>query len=216
MRKVLLITLCLSILSIPAICSATPPSPGPYFSGFLGVVFPSDVDSTGFNLQDRVEFDPGFGMGGTAGFDFGAMRIEAELSYKEQEIKTVTDRISNDRYTGVDGSVDATAFMLNVFVDLHNPGPVTPYFGAGVGFATLHQSDTYGTSTASGEREWLYLSDEDSVAAFQLGAGVEIALNRLLSLDLGYRYFRTSEASFVENDMEFENHNASVGLRVKY
>lgn len=221
MKRLLLAILVLATLAIPTISSATPPREGPYFSGFIGMAFPSDVDSTGFDLNDRVEFDPGFNIGGTAGFDFGVMRMEAELSYKEREISRVTDRISGVRYRGVDGSLEATALMGNLFFDLHNQSPVTPYFGGGVGFATLHQSDIFGTDSGTGSRVELYQSDDDAVLAYQAGAGLEIAMNRQLSLDLGYRYFRTTRASFnsdtlFDNEMRFESHNASIGFRVKF
>lgn len=210
MKKVLLAALVLTTLSIPAISSAAPPRQGPYISGFIGATMPADTDATGF-FNDRIEFDPGLNIGGTAGMDFGSVRFEGEISYKEAEIDTIQDRDNpSDVFGGIDGGVSATAFMANVFVDLHNQGPITPYFGGGVGFAALHQDET------SDRFGIFYLEDDDVVFAYQAGAGMEIELNRQLSLDLAYRYFRTTEASFVSTDLEFESHNATVGLRFKY
>jgi opacity protein-like surface antigen len=50
---------------------------------------------------------------------------------------------------------------------------------------------------------------------------VEIALNNMLSLDLGYRYFRTAKARFDNSwdqtsSFRLDSHNASVGLRFKF
>ena len=50
---------------------------------------------------------------------------------------------------------------------------------------------------------------------------MEISLNQNLSLDLGYRYFGTSNAKFDSDfasvtEMKFESHNAMAGLRVKF
>lgn len=216
MKKTLLLFIVLAILVAPSISSAAPPRQGPYLSGFIGLTIPSDTDVTGFGLNDHVEFDPGLNIGGTAGFDFGMMRLEGELSYKQADISRVDDLVSGVVYRGIDGGIDATAFMANVFVDLHNESPITPYFGGGVGFASIHQSDTYGTSNLSGSRTLLYGSDDDSVLAYQVGGGLEVALNRQLSLDLAYRYFGTTKASFIDNELEFESHNATVGLRLKY
>lgn len=213
MKKVLLAIMVLATLAIPTISSAAPPRQGPYFSGFIGVTMPADADATGA-FNDRIEFDPGLNIGGTAGMDFGAVRIEGEISYKDGEIDTITDRSDPNnsiRYGGVEGSIDATAFMANLFLDLHNQGPITPYFGGGVGFAALHQSDTYDRLGND-----FYLSDDEVVFAYQAGGGLEIELNRQLSLDLAYRYFRTAEASFADTDLEFESHNATVGFRLKF
>src|SRR6266567_1959556 len=176
MNKKLFSFILLAALVTPAISSAAPPRMGPYFSGFAGIAIPSNTDSTAFDLNDRVEFDPGINVGGTAGFDFGYLRAEGELSYKHGEMSRVNDRVNGVIYNDIDGSIGALAMMGNLFVDLHNPGPITPYFGGGIGFAVMHQSDTFGTSTFSGARRELYRSDDDTVFAWQAGAGLEMAL----------------------------------------
>lgn len=210
MKKILLAVLAMFTLAIPAISEAAPDRPGPYISGFLGVTVPSDADTTGF-FNDTIRYDPGINVGGTMGMDFGVVRVEGEISYKEGNIDSVTDNDTGQRFTGIDGGVDATAFMGNFFVDLHGPGPITPYFGGGVGFAALNLNDTFDQTGLL-----LYAEDDEVVFAYQAGAGLEIALNRQMSLDLAYRYFRTSEASFADIDLEFESHNATAGFRFKF
>lgn len=216
MKKHLLSLLVLSLLAIPAVASATPPRPGPYVSGFVGVTVPQSVNGTsydgGLTFNDHVEFEPGLNIGGTLGYDFGGVRFEGEISYKDLQLDTITDRNTGDRFKVEEGSVDTTAFMANVFVDLHNASPITPYIGGGVGFAALHLNDVY----AFGVAEPLYFSDDQVVFAYQAGGGLDVALNRQLSLDLAYRYFGTSEASFVNSEFEVRSHNATVGLRLKF
>ena len=230
MKKSHIVLAVLVTLMIPVVSSATPIRPGPYVSGFLGVTVPQDsgVTFTQFGppatFNDRVEFDPGINIGGTGGYDFGIVRLEGELSYKRGEMTTVTDQTSNVRYVNVNGSLGALAMMFNGFFDLHNNTPVTPYFGGGIGFAALHLSDTFGTIASganAGTRQQLYFSDDDTVFAYQAGAGLEIALNRKVSLDLGYRYFGTAQADFnrnfsTETALKFESHNVAVGCRVKF
>ena len=222
MKRCLIAVAVLVTLAVPVICAADPPRPGPYVSGFIGVTVPSNSDVrtddfiNGTTFNDRVEYDPGINIGGTGGFDFGFFRIEGEMSYKHAEIKSITDQDTGTRFVHPDGSLGALAFMFNGFFDLHNETPVTPYFGGGIGFAALHQSDT--TSIDQG---LLYPEDDDAVFAWQAGAGLEIALNRRLSLDLAYRYFATSLARFDEDllsatERKFESHNGTVGLRVKF
>jgi len=208
MKKLILAIFVLVVMAVPAISSAAPPRVGPYVSGFIGMTIPADADAGFFN--EEIEFDPGLNVGGTAGMDFGAVRVEGEISYKEADVDTITDRGTGQTFRGIEGGLEATAFMVNLFVDLHSPGPITPYFGGGVGFAALHQSEIYDDFGT------FYIADDEMVFAYQAGAGLEVALNRQVSLDLGYRYFRTSEATFADTEMEFESHNATVGLRLKF
>jgi len=208
-------------LTIPALCAAAPPRPGPYVSGFVGVSVPQNADVTSYTygttpLTDRVEFDPSINIGGTGGFDFGFIRLEGELSYKHGNIATITEQ-GGTRLHNADGNLGALAMMFNAFFDLHNASPVTPYVGGGIGFAAMHLSDTF----VSEYGPPIYQEDDDSVFAYQAGAGVEIALNRMLSLDLGYRYFATTTAKFggdrdITTELKFQSHNAAVGVRVKF
>lgn len=225
MRKSILAIAAVAALMIPAICSATPPVPGPYVSVFAGVSVPEDAKATTYDyflnegFNDRVEFDTGVYAGGTAGFDFGFVRLEGELAYRYSDIKSVTDQFSGIKFQNIDGNLGAFSFMANAFVDLHNSTPITPYFGGGAGFAVLDLSDTFAGTPAP---VLLYPSGNQAVFAYQVGAGLEIALNRMFSLDVGYRYFGTDDAD-IESDnylsttkMKLESHNAMVGLRMKF
>ena len=224
MNRNLLIFTLLVTLAIPASCLAGPPRQGGYVSAFIGVSAPRDSNVTGSDFtgpagsnpsfSDNVEFDTGINVGGTAGYDFGMIRLEGELSYKQSDISAITDK-NGFQFGNPDGDLSAFAMMANVFLDLHNASPVTPYLGAGIGFATLYLSDTFVSSGL------LYPSDTDTVFAWQAGGGVEIALNRQLSLDLGYRYFATDEGRFnsdpnISANLKMESHTGAVGLRVKF
>lgn len=230
MKNRVLAIAALVVLTIPAVCSAIPARPGAYVSGFLGLSILNDTSVTTSDLlnntspiTDQVEFDPGLYIGGTGGYDFGFLRLEGELSYKHAEITTITED-TGFRFGNPDGSLGALAFMFNAFFDLHNDSPITPYFGGGIGFASLHLSNTFGTDVDNNgvaSRPLLYPSDDTTVFAYQAGAGMEIAIQRKLSLDLGYRYFGTSKGTFDKDitrnvDLKFESHNAMLGVRVKF
>lgn len=227
--KKALTTLALFIaVAIPAASQAAPMRPGPYVSGFLGLSVPKDTSITTIGtdqngsspIRDQVEFDPGINIGGTGGYDFGFVRLEGELSYKHSEINKISDGYTGEQYGNPDGSLGALAFMGNAFVDLHNASPVTPYLGGGIGFAVLHISDTYAT-IGNAPRSQFYSDDDDTVFAYQVGAGVDVAINRRFSIDIGYRYFATDKAHFSRgisdsSGVKFESHNAAVGFRVKF
>lgn len=222
MKRSLIVISAVAVLMMPVISFATPPVPGPYTSIFAGVNIPenSSVTSNDFGntFNDQVEFDAGVYTGGAAGFDFGLMRLEGELSYRYAEIKSITDTSDGFQFQNVDGNLGALNFMANAFIDLHNASPITPYFGGGVGFAVLDLSDTFAGAPS---QALLYPNGTDTVFAFQVGAGMELALNQMFSLDLGYRYFNTGKANFeddpaITTNLKLESHNAMVGLRMKF
>ena len=223
MKRLLIIFTAVVSLTIPTLSAATPPRQGPYISGFFGTCVLGDADIssydywTGDSNTDRAEFAPDINIGGTIGFDYGAVRLEGELSYKHGEITTITDQISGQRFHNASGNLGALAMMFNTFFDLHNSSPVTPYVGGGVGFAALHLSDTYVAEFGPP----IYEEGDASVFAYQIGTGFEIALKQRLSLDFGYRYFATTKANFdpnpdISSELKFKSHNFAVGLRALF
>ena len=227
-RSLVTISALIGMAAIPAVSFAAPEQRGGYMSVFLGASAPQDTSATisEFNpistRETRVQFDPGINIGGSAGYDFGFLRLEGEMAYKNGEMTRVTDQTSGTRYVNVDGHLGAFTMMMNGFLDLHNESPVTPYLGGGMGFAVLNLSTTRGVDANLGAlNNHIFSDDQDTVFAYQAGAGVEVALNRRLSVDLGYRYFGTSNASFRKDwpnstDLKLQSHNAQVGLRVKF
>ena len=227
MKKALLTITALAILSLPAMAGAAQGRPGGYASVFLGASLLDDTDVTTdeyfgplITFNDRIESEPGVYTGGTAGYDFGLIRLEGELSYRWNEMDSIKDRDTGFKYGGVDGDIGVFAVMANAFFDLHNDSPITPYLGGGIGIATIYLSDTYGTDS-DGIRRTLYSEDDESVFAYQVGGGLDIALNRQTSLDIGYRYFETDDASFTSDwyqskDLELQCHSVAVGLRFSF
>ena len=98
MKTYLIAIVTLVIFSIPSLSAAAAGRPGPYFSVFLGTSFAKDttVDVIDYDtvptssFRDQVSFDPGIYTGGTGGYDFGFMRLEGELSYRNANIDSVT------------------------------------------------------------------------------------------------------------------------------
>jgi len=225
MKTLLGIVFTLLIFSIPSLSLAAADRPGPYVSGFLGTSFARDAtvnsfdSSSGGSFSDQVTFDPGVYVGGTGGYDFGFLRLEGELSYRHAGIDKVTNNSTGERFRNVDGDVGVFATMFNAYFDLHNPSRVTPYVGGGIGFATIHISNTNGVGSIQGYTP-LYDESNDTVFASQVGAGMDIALNSRYSLDIGYRYFVTEKANLdgdvISSNMKFESHNALVGFKFKF
>jgi opacity protein-like surface antigen len=76
-----------------------------------------------------------------------------------------------------EGNVQTWALMANAWWDLTNDSQFTPYIGGGIGYAI---SKFDGGAVYDGV---------DGNFAWQLGAGVDVAVSQSTSLGLGYRYF---------------------------
>jgi opacity protein-like surface antigen len=219
MKKTLLAAVMIATLTLPALASAAG-KPGGYFSGFLGFNQTKDatMETTDFlaipvtTFNDKLEFDPGIYIGGTGGYDFGLLRLEGELSFRNAEI----NRVNTDR--AVDRNLGMLAMMINGWFDLENPSPVTPYWGAGIGLVSLYLDDDYFDRTTG---DPVFYEDTASTYAFQAGGGLEISITPRFSLDLGYRFFKTGTATFdkhfdIENKLKVESHNMALGFRAKF
>jgi opacity protein-like surface antigen len=132
------------------------------------------------------------------------LRLGGELSYRNSEVDRI-DLEGIGSVHGSDGNVGALAMLFNVFIDLEMGGPVTPYLGGGIGFANLSIDDVP-----------YYDDDDDTVFAYQVGAGLAFNVQRNLVIDLGYRYFGTDEADFEYSSMDYQSHSAMIGFRYTY
>lgn len=82
-----------------------------------------------------------------------------------------------------EGNVQTWALMANVWWDLTNDSQFTPYVGGGVGYAI---SKFDGGAVYDGV---------DGNFAWQLGAGINVAVSEETSLGIGYRYFDAGDVT---------------------
>lgn len=188
---------------------------GPYISVNLGGAFLTDSDQSQGGDDWTMKFDPGFASSFAGGFNFGMFRIEGELGYQGNNVDNKNDYYSDDYYyddyyyddhhhyhSSDDDSSDLTAYSLmgNFYLDFVNPSPVTPFLTAGIGMATVDLFDYY----------------DDTVFAYQVGAGLAFAINPRMSVDLKYRYFATEDLDLDGIEAEFASHNLYCGFRFTF
>lgn len=190
------------------------PSPAWYFR-LDGGYAAYDVDSVfieGFSgtpgyVSDNFDVDNGWSIGGGVGKRFGNWRADVTLEHRFN--------------TDIEGSVVAcctatvaTEFkslvgLFNVYYDFNRGGRITPYLGAGIGFA--HNKTSVGdVDVACGGCTFLGYSEEASKTNFAAAAmagfsvklrggepqyvtsikdaPVEVSGGRSLYLDVGYRF----------------------------
>lgn len=181
-------------------------SSGPYISGALGFVQPTDADITGTGINTEAQFDPGF----AAAFAIGTTlkhnwRGEAELSYRRSDIDSLSG------VTNGQGDVGGPALMLNAFYDFQTGTLATPYIGAGLGGMRL---DVDGATPVGGSN----IDEGDWVGAAQAIAGVNFKISDRLGVFTDYRYLVTSDPEFTtaagaDVESEYSEHRFMIGLR---
>jgi len=176
---------------------------GPYLSGNLGFTMPTDSDVSDGGVSGEIKYDAGYALGAALGLNFGAGRLEAEIGYKVADI----DEVSANGFgsASVNGDLSVLSLMGNGYLDFNVSPTVKPFVMAGIGMAnvTLDSND-------------LGVDDDDTVFAYQAGAGVGFALNNKVTLDLSYRYMGTQDPEIDGTDVEYGSHNILAGVRVQF
>jgi len=207
----ILVALCLLIVfSGPVMAQHS----GPYVGAFVGGNALMPAENTDNQGSFGLKFDPALQGSFVAGWDFepgnpeGSGRIELEYTHRSNPINQATFAEGTIK-TG--GNVMADSLLLNFFGVYREYSPWSPYFGAGLGVARMEASDlnVFGQPLGNGS---------SVVFAYQLGTGVDFALNKHLSLDLGYRFFNSIRPKFTEANgqpfkMDYLSHSVVLGLR---
>ncbi len=162
--------------------------------------------------DSSFDFDEGYHASGSLGMKIGSLRVEGEVAYRESNVSQAT--VAGSTFA-TSGDVSALSFMGNVYYDLENKSPWTPYVGGGIGAAQLTFSDVLG-STA------LRVDDEDLVLAYKFEAGFALEVDDNMDLFANYHYFATTDPEFTNSvtltkfQTGYKSHNLGVGLSFRF
>lgn len=202
----------LAAVIIALTCLSGPAYAEPYVSGFGGVSILSDSDLTddafpGVAIQ--AEFDAGFNVGGALGYDWGAIRGELELAYRQNDF---------EKFGGLEatGETTALAYLASLYYDVENQSSFTPYIGFGIGGASIDIDDLALTGFSGST-----VNVDDTVFAYKIAAGVSYAINPSLDFMIDYSFLGTSDAEYDDGaggtvEAEYLSHSISAGLRVRF
>src|SRR3954453_21031117 len=98
-----------------------------------------------------VNFGTGYDVDAIAGYDFGVLRLEGELSYKHAGVDGVNadPRISPVGNGNLDGGrVNVFSAMVNALLDFGNDNCLSGYVGGGVGWASIDLTAATATTGA--------------------------------------------------------------------
>ena len=156
-----------------------------------------DYEDALVTIDNAADIDHkyGFDLGINAGYDFGLIRAEAELAYKQADIDSV--QISSLLTGGVpatlpfdaDGDVSVLSIMANALIDFGDDDGWNGFIGGGIGWASVD----YDVSVPNpvGPVPFIDSSDSDTHLAWQILAGVRRSITPNLDLGLKYRYFNS-------------------------
>ena len=216
MKKLLLTTAAIATLAASAANSAERwPK---WYVGLAGnVQFVSETDtSLGATNTGDVDFDAGWGVGGSVGYMPGGtntfldmMRFEVEVSYREAGLDTLTP--VGGVAASISDDLSSINYMANAFYDINTNSELTPYVGAGLGITTAELNVPS-----------LTIDDEDSAFAWQVMAGLGYSPELMPNTTFvtGYRYFATSDLKFGspagDFQHEYSSHIIEAGARFAF
>jgi opacity protein-like surface antigen len=216
----------LIILALPALGSASLPlpsraflHPGGLFHRFAPTpTFETDAHPGPFAFRVPLGQDHD---GTSGGFIFGVLSFGKERFHEKGEWSSITERTRENGPGRMNGGMGFKAALFDVTFDLHNDTIVTPWFGGGVGIVAPRPDGAAGTKSAGPNQGMPSGSDDDTLFAYRLGAGLEVTLHYGFSLDLAYRYVSPANGQFNLNSLTAtelgrERHNASLGIRIRF
>jgi opacity protein-like surface antigen len=191
------------LLSIP--CLSLGAAPKPYVSFQLGAVSMQDSDWSDEYSKGTFEYNTGIATGLAGGVKLGMFRIEGELGYQKSSLAKGSLCYEGECMYGtyMDGDMSVYSLLGNFYFDFVKNSSVTPYVTAGIGVANIELND-------------LGYDYDDTVLAYQVGAGFAFALDQQIIIDLKYRYFRTPELDFDGIKCDFSSNNIYLGLRYNF
>ncbi len=183
--------------------------------GWLHLMPFTDSDSSD-GLQFHTKLHEGFVTDLAAGYDFGRLRLEAEVAYRRANVQRTTIDRGGTGFPGLtgqstaDGDVSALAWMANGIVDILPQSRVTPYIGIGVGGALLQLENFAAMGTT-------FVNHSDLEVAYQGIAGVRYQIAPSVSMALDYRFFSTTTANLHNTrggafNVPYRSHNVILGI----
>jgi opacity protein-like surface antigen len=196
-----------------------------YVGGDFGATIVEDAN-VDFNSSAKVSVGHNTGFEGAlfVGYDLGAFRLEAEGSYTRASL----DRFTNSFFISapgttippgthdVDGHVNALSFMVNGMFDFGDDDGLSGFVGGGVGIARVDYNNVRAFANQDP-----YIDDGDTRFAWQVVAGVRMAVSSNIDVTVKYRFFNVENLKFEDiggfkGDSSFRSHSLLGGITFNF
>jgi|GEM_PF-1057780 len=227
------------ILAASTLAMATPAAAdGFYVSAFAGLSWQEDQNNAltevvlGGPPTIDVEFESGLFIGGAVGYRFdevgiGALRIELEYSYRENDTDAVLFPGNVRQLESGDNS--SGSGMVNVLYEFDQLNDwVHPYLGAGIGIAGVESDVAYAPPIGDQSNPNVALGGStDAEFAYQFIGGVTVPVSEKWELFVEGRYYATTDPSFdrvrlsdgallARYEGEYSTWHGDVGVRFRF
>jgi len=230
-----------AVLSAPAVNAAASTDPAKKastghiyvrLSGGLGLLNNSDAEATDSETSittkwnDAVKYKNGYAFEGAVGENAGKLRGEIAVGYQSNDvteiygsdIETIESSVNDilqqwgltDSFDNLSIKSSALTVMYNLYADYKMKGPISPYLMGGLGVAFTDMKFSF---TGNGVK--FDSSYNKTSFAWQAGAGLGLKVTDNVSLDLGYRYFKTSNID-LGNDAKLSFGGSKIMLGMQY
>jgi opacity protein-like surface antigen len=191
---------------LPPHCVTPPPMVVEEFGGWyirgdigmtnqgVGELFNANYPSTANLVVRDKNFESGMLWGLGVGYKWNSwMRFDVTGEYRGETgfhgLDTWTDAVPTARFNNYTGKKSEWLFLFNAYADLGTWGNVTPFIGAGIGFArvgihSLRDVGTDGTNVSLAYADSAYKWN----IAYALHAGLAYEVTKNLSIEFAYRY----------------------------
>jgi len=214
MKKTSWLFIALLLLLYPAtgLASST------YFSAQIGYAFIDDLyDVHVGNERLNVTADDNWSAAIAVGRDYGFIRFETELAYQKNDMDKITYKTAEDTFKlSTSGDVSSVSVLFNLYHDFKNNSPFTPFVTGGIGISRISSSSIRPPSEIANNDSLKIPSDNDTVFAYQVGAGVAYEAHESIFFDFKYRYFGTHDPKISGVEMDYKNHILYLGLRLPF
>ena len=212
--RLLLGSLCCLLLPLaPALAHRHQADSGFYLAVRAGSVFADPATSLLVQVSDdygggdpifydtSYNYGTGFGVNAAAGYAFGALRLEAELSYTatdlgywEWEARDAQGRFLNQTF--VLRRLDSTGLAANLWYDVATGTAFTPFLGAGAGavFLFANEAEWPVSQGSAGLENYELLWATGFGLTYHLGAGLGVEVGARVHASFGYRLSTTLES----------------------
>ena len=216
----------LAVLMVAGIAATPAQAATHYVSGFGGVSWMNNLVTSDTyingpgkdNYTTSSDLGSGLALTGAIGCDYGSYRLEAEVGYQTNSVKSAVDfnngaaisyPVEGTRYA-MRGDISVLSLMGNGYYDIDLGSKVELYATAGVGVAQVcfhNAHSVYNTGAPLVANPDPGFNAHETTLAWQVGAGIAAPISDHVKLDLRYRYFATTD--FTVSDLG--SGNWSVG-----
>ena len=191
-----------------------------WYLGVFGGVNWMDGDDSTFIIHDSdIEFETGYAVGGALGYKFeNNIRTEVEFAYRDNK----AEKFEYDDFPGssldLDGRIRISSIMANAWYDFDITQKLKGHVGGGMGVASVNAKEL-GTKKVFGGLS--IIDGDDTVFAYQGGAGLSYPVGKSVDMTLDYRVFGTREAQLskrngIAGSISPFNHTILAGIRVSF